>query len=73
MIFELHQIDGQANALMIIQFAMDSILADPRTTQQVINFYAFTAEWLLSLVDPEQKGYVYTSPTGSDVLQSIVG
>ena len=54
---KIHQLDKQADALLIMQLAIDSVLANPRTVQQTTSFYAFTAEWLLKLLDPEQSGY----------------
>mgnify|MGYP001091181208 CR=1 FL=1 len=52
----LNQLKAEFETLHKGKLAMDAQLLDPMMLQEALNFYAFSAEWLVHLVDPERKG-----------------
>ncbi|KAL6045702.1 putative ubiquitin conjugation factor E4 [Balamuthia mandrillaris] len=59
----LARLKSQVKAMLGGKFCMDAQLLDPELLQSALNFYAFSAKWLMHLVDPEQRGLPLSSPS----------
>lgn len=49
-------LNQQMELLVRNVIAFDAVMLDPAMLQATLNFYAFVAQWLLRLIDPDAKG-----------------
>lgn len=53
----LERMKKQVEAMHRGKLSMEAHLLDPALLQEALDFYAFSAKWLCSLADPDEKGY----------------